>query len=302
VAGCNPQTEILKIFANQGLTLLEPARDYVSIGGIVVLPKGGNRLQYIDPYDVLTPATGTSTNFNAVIHSQTDTTSAGAQFAAALSQIVSLPIGFSFNTGQTIKLTQIDSSGQRYTSPMISTLLKKPETSAQIIPRLQEGDRVFIIQEVYTAKSLSVSSTTTTALAANVGGSPIGNNCNSAQQAGGQKGSAQQGGGQQAVGQQAGAQQSGGQQAVGQQAGAKEGVSVGVCRNTDAELTFSSQAPIPFAVRLNEVQLGPGGVVEVKSTGFKLPNLALGNASDVKATVLIDQQNPTLGALEHITH
>ena len=296
----DPQTAIFRIFARQGLTLLQPARDYITIGGIVVLPHGSNTLQYLDPSDSLIPAAGTSTNFQAVIANQTDTTTTAAQVAFALTKIISLPIGFSFNNGpQTVKLTQINASGQRYTSPMISTLLKKHDTAEEINRRLNEHDRVFVIQEVYTATSLSVSASSNMALQANVGGSPVNKQCGTGQQAGGQQTGGTQAGGQQAGGtqvggQQAGGQQTGGTQAGGQQTGGQQGVAVDVCRNTDAELSFTSQTAIPFAVRLNEVQPGPGGVLQVKLTDFHLPNLALGNSSDVAATALIDAGNPTI--------
>jgi len=326
----DPQTAIFRIFARQGLTLLQPARDYITIGGIVVLPHGSNTLQYLDPSDSLIPAAGTSTNFQAVIANQTDTTTTAAQVAFALTKIISLPIGFSFNNGpQTVKLTQINASGQRYTSPMISTLLKKHDTAEEINRRLNEHDRVFVIQEVYTATSLSVSASSNMALQANVGGSPVNKQCGTGQQAGGQQTGGTQAGGQQAGGTQAGGQQAGGQQAGGtqvggqqaggqqtggtqaggqqaggqqaggtqaggQQTGGQQGVAVDVCRNTDAELSFTSQTAIPFAVRLNEVQPGPGGVLQVKLTDFHLPNLALGNSSDVAATALIDAGNPTI--------
>jgi hypothetical protein len=312
VSGCDPQTDILKIFTRQGLTLLEPTRDYIKIGGIVLLPKGSDRLQYEDPYDSLTPASGTSTNFRSVIQNQTDTSTTAVQATVALAQLVSLPIGFSFQDGpQTIKLEQIDSSGTRYTSPMISTLLKKSDTAGEINSRLSEGDRVFIIQEVYNSKSLSVSATSNMSLAANVGGSPVTKSCASGEQGGTQSGGTQSGGtqsggtqsgGTHSGGTQSGGTQSGGTQSGGTQSGgSQKGVSVNVCRNTQASLSFTSDEAIPFAVRLNEVQVGPGGILQAKEKNFHLPNKALGSDKDLAATVLIDPDHPT-ATLEFLAH
>jgi hypothetical protein len=333
--GCDdPQTQILRIFTNQGLTLLEPARSYISIGGIVLLPHGTNALEYEDPYDTLPPESGTSTNFTAILNNQTDTSATAAQVELLLPQMVSLPTGFSFEDGpQTVKLTQINSSGQRYTSPKVSTLLKEPNTASEINSRLQEGDRVFIVQEVYTATSLSVSASSGMSLAANVGGSPVTKSCSSGSGAAGSSGSggssagtaggsASGSAGKTAAGSSgsggsgagtaggsasgsagktvAGSSGSGGSAGTG--SGSAEGVSVGVCRNTTAELSFTSQTNIPFAVRLQEVEVGPGGVLRVKDRNFHLPNLALGNEEDVKGTVLINPANPVISKLKHITH
>ena len=318
LTGCNdPQEKLLEVFTKQGLTLLQPARDYIKIGGIVLLPKDSSSLAYEDPYDTLMPASGTSTNFQAVIQNQQDKSTSAVQVAVALSQIVSLPIGFSFENGQqTVTLKQVNASGDRYTSPMVSALLKKPDTAAEIKSRLKEGDRVFVIQEVYTANSLSVSATSGMSLAANVGGSPVTNKCGNGQQDGGQQGAGEQGAGKQdagntstgkqdagntSTGKQDAGNTSAGKQDAGNQSAVNQGVSVGICRSTSAELSFTSQTAIPFAVRLNEVEVGPGEFLRVKYTGFRLPNLALGNESDVAATILIDNKKPMI-RLKRIEH
>jgi hypothetical protein len=314
-AGCeDPQAKILKVFTDQGLTLVKPARNYIKIGGIVLLPKGTKKLDYEDPYDTLTPANGTSISFQAILGSETDTSSTGAQASVALAQMVKLPFGFKFEDGQTVKLSQIDADGSRYARPMISTLLKKKDTADEMSSRLKEGDRVFIIQEVYTATSLSVSSSTNVALAANVGGTPVTASCSSGaakqgaagQGAAGQGAAGQGAAGQGAAGQGAAKQQgAAGQGAAKQQGAAKSastpGVSVGVCRNTSAELSFTSKSKIPFAVRLNEIEFGPADVLQVKEKNFHLPNVALGNDSDVSPTVLIDDTDPS-AELHFIPH
>ena len=44
---CDPQKDALKLFQQQGLTVLEPARDYIALGGIFVVPSSGNPV-YLD--------------------------------------------------------------------------------------------------------------------------------------------------------------------------------------------------------------------------------------------------------------
>jgi hypothetical protein len=46
----DPEQAAMKVFTDQGLVLLRPARDYVKVGGIVVLPKNGQP-EYLDPYN-----------------------------------------------------------------------------------------------------------------------------------------------------------------------------------------------------------------------------------------------------------
>jgi hypothetical protein len=76
---------------------------------------------------------------------------------------------------------------------------------------------------------------------------------------------------------------------------------VGACWADGATLSFQSTNAIPFAVRLNEVVNGPGNVLQVKMTGFTLPNTALGS-EDVGATVLMNPENPTVSTLIHTLH
>jgi hypothetical protein len=75
-----------------------------------------------------------------------------------------------------------------------------------------------------------------------------------------------------------------------------------VCRAESGDLSFTSPTAIPFAVRLNEVVLGPGDVVSVKLTGFRLPTSALGAENPVEATALINERRPVLEGFEHVTH
>ena len=77
------------------------------------------------------------------------------------------------------------------------------------------------------------------------------------------------------------------------------GISVGACRNSDFAMTLKSDAAIPFAVRLNEVVLNSAGDLEIKYGSFKLPQ-SLGNSDVEKQTALIDDQNTPLTGLQRI--
>jgi len=60
----DPDRAALKLFSDQGLTILQPARSYVRAGGLVVLPQRG-RPEYLDPLDVVASDDGTYVDFNA---------------------------------------------------------------------------------------------------------------------------------------------------------------------------------------------------------------------------------------------
>ncbi|HZL29297.1 MAG TPA: hypothetical protein VFC39_22425 [Acidobacteriaceae bacterium] len=177
--GCDPTTAIYKIFSDQGLTLVKPARSYIQIGGLVILPKGTNQLLYQDPWDVIDQAAGQnatppSTDFSAVIMSQSDKSASGVDFKAVLAQLVSLPLGFDLSHNRSLTLGQIQANGTRYTTPMMAALVAKPNTATALRDRLNEGSRVFVIQEVYTGTSLSVTSGSGTNISASLGsGGPV---------------------------------------------------------------------------------------------------------------------------------
>jgi hypothetical protein len=171
--GCDPSTAIYKLFSDQGLTLIKPARSYIAIGGLVVLPKGTKQLQYQDPWDVIAQPTGQSstpsTDFSAVIMGQSDKSATGVDFKAALTQLVSLPIGLDFSHNQSLTLGPIQAGGTRYTTPMMAALVAKSATAGAARARLNEGSRVFLIQEVYTATSLSVTTGSNSGISASLG-------------------------------------------------------------------------------------------------------------------------------------
>jgi hypothetical protein len=341
---CDPLDDALKMFTKQGLTVLEPARDYIALGGIFVVPQGGGTPSYLDPYPDDTknlPTIGGATPFRAVVMQQSSNKSAGLEATVGtLGGLVSIPAGLKFSNSKQVQLAQIDASGTRYTSQMVAALIKMPMTSSAIQTQLQDGkNRVFIVQELYTGKNLSVKSSDNSSLAAAVEGQASITTCSSSggtttggaskgtttgstsggtttggaskgTTTGGTSGGTTTGGASKGTttGGTSGGTTTGGASkgtttggtsgaATPQSGGSNVGVSVGLCWADAATLSFQSDNAIPFAVRLNEVVSGPGNILQVKITNFKLPNQALG-AEEVSATALING-SPTLKNLTH---
>ena len=158
--------------ADQRLTLIEPARDYIALGGIVTLDNGNTKFQYEDPYDTLPGDNGTYTPFNAIVAQNTHNQSIGIDVAiGSTSNVVALPAAISgaVNHSSSVKLTQIDTGGLAI-PPVIAALLGRQATRDAIKADLQANLRVFVIQEVYTANSFSISSSSSTSIAAAAGG------------------------------------------------------------------------------------------------------------------------------------
>jgi len=301
---------------HQGLTVLEPARDYIALGGIFVLPTHGKTPSYIDPWNTLPGPVASP--FNAVVMQQSAGMSAGlAATVGTLGGLVSIPAGLKFNNSKQVQLAQIDSSGIRYTSQLVAALIKMPETRDAIQSQLKDGNRVFVVQEVYSGKNLSLKSSDNSGLAAAVEGAASIPSCSSGSSttssANAPSGTTPKAATSEtkvsatntkpATNKAATTASGGGttSAAGGTQGSSNVGISVGACWANNATLSFQSTNAIPFAVRLNEVVNGPGNLLQVKITGFTLPNTALGN-EDVAATTLMSPEDPTVSALIHTPH
>jgi hypothetical protein len=329
----DPRKAILKLFTDQGLTLLQPARDYVAVGGLVVLAKQG-RPAYLDSFDKLPAATDRNpvTNFKAILSGQNVDTKTGLDVAFSLAgSLVKLPLGLSAGKQQEVQLDQIDSSGDRLIPTAVATLVKQAATTAAIKQQLAvtKGNRVFMVQEVYRAKSLSVKSTIGANLQVTVGSGTV-RDCSTPAPDAAKKGeeadkkgavAAPKGKDEPQKGQPKAADAAknakdaddkgkGAADTVGKavdkaadkagdDAGAKPGMAVGICRSGTATLTMKSDQLIPFAVRLVELKQQSDGTVAVQFTGFKLPG-SLGGSDTEKITTVIDPANPVLTGLVHI--
>lgn len=322
LTSCDPQKDCLKLFTQQGLTVLKPARDYIALGGIFVIPQHGMPA-YLDPYDSLPPTTGGPNPFHSVVMQQSSSNSVGlAAAVGTLGGLVPIPAGLKFSSSKQVQLDQIDASGTRYTSQMVSALIRMSATNQAITEQLTGGNRVFVIQELYTGKSLSVKSSSSDGLAAAVEGAASIPDCSSGKTSNtaantSDNNSTNPGSSSPATNPTSSTSSgkpaskaltpTSGTTTGGAQSGASKqnssstpsvGISVGACWTNAATLSFKSDSPIPFAVRLNEVVVGPGNVLQVKITNFKLPNTALG-AEDVAATALINPDDPVMGEITH---
>jgi hypothetical protein len=337
LASCDAEKDALKLFSDQGLNLLRPARDYIRPGGMVFLVKGAPP-EYDDPKDPVTPETGNLTDFKAVILAETKNKT-GA-FSAALSLAKSIiPTPLSFGAGaessRDVKLKQIETTGQRLKTDPLDDLIKKPKTSQAAVSAIQGGKRVFIVQEIYKATSLDLQATDTKAMNIkfNDGSAPV--NCKPSTQpaqkdSSGTPPSKQDNSGSGNAGKDTGSQGSGAatskkpegasgaasKSKVAPQTGsAKSGAgtadnssqsgastvsgAVGVCVAEDFSLQFQTKDPIPFAVRLAELELAQG--VLQRRIGAKTFVATLGGGGKISGS-LIDDSAPVVEGLPERKH
>jgi hypothetical protein len=186
LCSCDPQAAVLKLFTAQGLTVLEPARSYIALGGIFVISKNGTPI-YMDPSDSLPATAGAASKFDATILQESgDKTAAFDAAVGTLGALVAIPAGLKFSHSAQVQLGQIDASGSRFTTQQSAALIKMPATKEAVHGQLDGGggNRVFVVQEIYTAKSLSVKSSSSTGLAAAIEGAASIPNCSSKADAG----------------------------------------------------------------------------------------------------------------------
>src|SRR5579862_5598831 len=132
LGACDPQQQAMKIFTDQGLVLLQPARSYIQPKGIVILPKKG-RPKYYDPLDTdLKTDDGTEiSNFSAIVAQQTKNQSSALDIALGLlGKLIKIPAGLKYDGSQTVTLDQIDAGGSRLATTKMLALLKEANTKA----------------------------------------------------------------------------------------------------------------------------------------------------------------------------
>ena len=350
--GCNdPQTEIVKIFKRYGMNLIEPARSFIAIGGIFVVPKKGIS-HYIDPYETLPPTPKLSTDFKSVVQAQTSGQEIGMGVAmSGLAKLLPASVGFSFDHTKKVKLDQIDTEGSRYRSQDVDALILMPKTKQKLVELLnaKDGSKVYVIQEVYTAKSMSVSTSDGTSLSASYGGGGAIAKCsnlgkdsdNTDKKPDGSSDTkpADKGGAAKPASSADAAKKDSNQNKIidaagnlaksvtggsaGNTAGStdanktntapatkdtangdaagKDGITVSMCLASAGTLSFKSQDPLPFAVRLNQIKLSAGGTPMVMISGVSIPNQAL-PVGEAKTSAYVDEANPVVPEFDHITH
>ncbi len=106
----------------------------------------------------------------AAIFAQKAAPSTGLNVALGmLGRIVSLPVGFTYSGARDVRLSQIESTGMRLPTGEVRALIRKKETADAIREQLAQGNRVFVVQEVYTGRSITLTSTTKTTIEATYG-------------------------------------------------------------------------------------------------------------------------------------
>src|SRR5580692_2845246 len=108
LGACDPQQQAMKIFTDQGLVLLQPARSYIKPQGIVILPKKG-KPKYYDPLDDIGTDDGTELSFTAILLQETKNQSSALDISLGLlGKLIKIPAGLKYNGSQTVTLDQID--------------------------------------------------------------------------------------------------------------------------------------------------------------------------------------------------
>ncbi len=315
---CNAESAAIQLFTKQGLNLLRPARDYIRPGGMVFVPKRGLP-EYDDPKDDVPSEDGNLTDFQATILQETanKTTSLGAALSLATT-VIPMPISAGVQSNRSVSLKQIDTSGLRLHTTALDTLIGMPNTSKAAADELRRGTRVFIVQEIYKAASLEVRAEDSKAFDVKLNdGTPV-KECKAAQPTESDKDKSD-------------AQLSKptepskdpskpatstdktkstptsvakpktlGDTASGTAPGdakSKIGGSVEVCLADNFSLKMNTKQPIPFAVRLAEVELSGGTLQRRRGQIFQgtLGNEAISGS-------LVNENKPVLQQLKRRSH
>jgi hypothetical protein len=305
-ASCDARARALDLFKEQGLNLLQPARDYIVPGGLFVVARGA-KPNYEDPRDPVAPESGNLTDFRAVILQQTATHSTSFGGALALAATV-LPFNVGLRGNSEVRLGQIQTTGVRLRTDAVEALIEKARTREAIKTQLSQGRRVFVVQEIYKATSLNLQAANNKALDVTYNDQRAIAECKEAVLKGSEaspspsvkptdatspkneakptaKDAKPEGAKTPA------ASPSPGESKPSAAASPKPASGgVAACRSGQFELTLSITDPIPFAVRLVELER-KGDLVRRKPGGTL--STTLGNNQEIGAS-LISDASPTL--------
>ncbi len=327
--GCDVRKQALSIFGKQGLNLLRPARDYVVPGGLVFIGKNGVA-EYDDPIERVVTEPGNLTNFRAVILQETQKKSTGFATAMDLTNwILPAPIGLRSSSNREVTLAGIETTGIRLQTTAVDNLIKRASTAKATVPELKRGLRVFVVQEIYKATSVDLRATSATrldiafndgsAVATCAGGKP--EEPKATASTGGSKAGDTKGPDEQRTDTKAAETKVGEAKAAtakaqntttkpaatdpagvpAQKAGdssngkALPSIGVSVCSDQEYTLRLRADNPIPFAVRLAELEIG-GGQLR-RRRGVASMNTSLG-AGEIAAARISDAE-PIVDNLSH---
>src|ERR1017187_1330226 len=310
-SGCDAQSAAMGLFAKKGLNLLSPARDYIQPGGLVFLAKGGHP-EYDDLADSIGPENGNLTDFKADIMQEAQKKT--ARFSAALSLAKTiLPMSFSADAqnDEDVSLKEIATTGVRLSTSALDALILKPNTAKAASQGLSQKLQVFVVQEVYKATTLDLSADRTRGFSLKYNnGDPV-DKCTSLADSTAKKDTsptAQKGtsSGKKATGGTAGSGSNTAKKGTAAAKGTGQGganpvtsladstsklqAGVSVCLADNYTLKMNAKEPIPFAVRLAELQLS--GTKVGRKIGSKTIRTSLGGKKSEIASDVVDSPVP----------
>jgi hypothetical protein len=258
--GCDPQKEAIKFLLSQGLIPLQPARDYVVPGGMLI-QSDMDRVVYMDPLAegiAATPSLIKIDTSGLPDHHQATTLDLALGLIA---QEIKIPPGLHISGAQEVNLANLDISGSRLTAQEVSNYVKREEVD-KFVRRQLLHSRVFIVQEVYLFNGLVLTSAT---------GGPL--EVSNSSRGGVPSCKVQNGtdiSPQEAAPPEVATEHAGARSVAADEAGTKlersspesrgyggtDVVSVSICRSSASELAVVSDRPVAFAVRPCEVTIG----------------------------------------------
>lgn len=183
LTGCDPEKEARTEFQRQGLNPVTPIRDYIDVGGLVLVTKKAS--VYLDTvYDfketkdlrgkAVSGIDDPAKSIMAVLRKY-DSTGRESEVKGTLKLLetflpLSITGGLKLTSG--VKIEQIDASGTRLKIPEVRALFTSNaghEVRSYIGDMLVEKtSKIFVIYEIYRAKSLDMSSSSNKEITASV--------------------------------------------------------------------------------------------------------------------------------------
>jgi hypothetical protein len=232
LVGCDPYRACLKLLEANGYVALLPARDYVRPGGLIVNDE--KMSTYLDAYNIAKP--------DEFVQKFEYDREQSASFDAALglaAQLVKLPYGLRIDGAQPVKLEDAEIQGTRLTMVELSNIASQDSTKTAVIPHMSRGGRVFIVQEVLSIKSASLTSSDGNTLRISISSNEGISACSD---------------------------QDGTSRATKNNPSGV--IPVVICKTGNVKITLVASEQIPFAVRLTELVLDRSGRLVPKLLGL----------------------------------
>jgi hypothetical protein len=172
--GC-AENDVLKIFTEKGLVLLQPARTYVAVGGLFTVASGA-KPAYIDadPSDpILTDSSSRVSDCTVVFGDETHGQSMAFNAAMnALAKVVPWAAGLQAKSGASVHLATIISPCARLNARALTALVNEKTNQPWIVKELHKprSPRVYVVLEVDSTKTLTVTADSSVALEASFQG------------------------------------------------------------------------------------------------------------------------------------